>query len=325
LEVVEALIDAKADVNSADKEGHTALTGAASLGFVDIVEDLIKAKADVNHTDSYGYTALIRAADADNRKILRDLLNAGANFSHRNQHGLTAYEHAEINDKTKAAKLLENYQELVSGILEHAKKANLNELEKLFESSKNNQLLNAAINYPGHEKSGYSGMTTIFHSTNEFIKLALMEDEDKVNKYFEVIKLLLEKGADPSIEATLITPEGSKSYSAVKILDLYLKKELKAKDSDSQLQEVEEKAKSTSLEATTAIGEAASSSGNADSGAKPSDQSRDKKIELLQKLLTGFKEHLEQSKTPSAQIHSTTSAERFFDGGSAARDGGAGR
>ncbi len=58
LEMVNALIKFKADVNSADEYGFTPLMTAAANNHLEIVNELIEKGADVNATDNLGNKAL---------------------------------------------------------------------------------------------------------------------------------------------------------------------------------------------------------------------------------------------------------------------------
>ena len=59
LDIVNSLIDAKADVDKQDKYGYTALILASRYGHLEIVNNFIGAKADVDKQNIYGSTALI--------------------------------------------------------------------------------------------------------------------------------------------------------------------------------------------------------------------------------------------------------------------------
>lgn len=78
VEVVEALINAKADVNAVDGIGQTALMRAVDMDQINVVEILIKAKADVNVKTSDGKTALILAVSNDKPALVKALIDAGA-------------------------------------------------------------------------------------------------------------------------------------------------------------------------------------------------------------------------------------------------------
>ncbi|KAH8684390.1 ankyrin repeat-containing domain protein [Tricladium varicosporioides] len=82
LEVVQRLLDAKADVNAtAEGEGHTALQAAAGGGHLEIVQRLLDAKADINATSTIYRTgtALEVAAESGHLEVVQILLDAKAN------------------------------------------------------------------------------------------------------------------------------------------------------------------------------------------------------------------------------------------------------
>ena len=81
LEIVNALLDGKADPNKTDKGGRTALMLTATRGHVNIAKALLDFGAYVNATDKGGRTALTIAASADQAEIYRVLLNGGADLS----------------------------------------------------------------------------------------------------------------------------------------------------------------------------------------------------------------------------------------------------
>ncbi|XP_031555564.1 serine/threonine-protein phosphatase 6 regulatory ankyrin repeat subunit C-like isoform X2 [Actinia tenebrosa] len=76
-ELVDALIDAGADVNKTDSDGQTALFCALRSKNDNIVRAIIDAGADVNKTEKYGRTALFIAVLHDNKSIVQALIDAG--------------------------------------------------------------------------------------------------------------------------------------------------------------------------------------------------------------------------------------------------------
>ena len=74
IEVVRALIDAKAALDLADNDGWTALLKAANNGHIEIVRALLQADADVNHIANDGATALSLAEEYEYTEIVA-LLN----------------------------------------------------------------------------------------------------------------------------------------------------------------------------------------------------------------------------------------------------------
>jgi ankyrin repeat protein len=76
---VRALVQQKADVNSAEADGTTALHWAAYRDDADSVDLLIRAGANVNAANDLGATALWNASLNAGAAIVRRLLDAGAN------------------------------------------------------------------------------------------------------------------------------------------------------------------------------------------------------------------------------------------------------
>ena len=141
-EIVEMLVNAKADLDAADVFGVTALSAASSAGSIRMVktlltaaesagvklnlepalfaaaerghgrvlELLIAAGADVNHIDSEGRTPLMRAVNADQVETLSILIKAGAKPDIGDRHGMFAYDHAVGGGKLKAKDYLARYR-----------------------------------------------------------------------------------------------------------------------------------------------------------------------------------------------------------------------
>ena len=78
LDIVEALIAAKADLNFVDGVGHTPLMRAIETQQVAIVAALIKAHANPNVSDKDGDTALMMAVESRKPEIVRALIKGGA-------------------------------------------------------------------------------------------------------------------------------------------------------------------------------------------------------------------------------------------------------
>jgi ankyrin repeat protein len=95
LPMVMALIGAGAEVNTSDERGWTALTKAVynaeqNRGYADVVQALIDAGANIEATISYGIRPLMLAAGYGETAVAETLLKAGADVLARNEGGLTA-------------------------------------------------------------------------------------------------------------------------------------------------------------------------------------------------------------------------------------------
>lgn len=77
-EVVRALIDGKADVNSVDGIGHSPLLRAIDTQHTEIIKILLQAKADPNFKDKEGKPALVYAVRSRKPEIAKLVIDAGA-------------------------------------------------------------------------------------------------------------------------------------------------------------------------------------------------------------------------------------------------------
>ena len=84
---VRLLLEAGADVNAADLMGNTALLNARNA---DISELLLKAGANIRAQDDSGATALRRAVGLIDRRMIQLLIDAGADLHARDKNGRTA-------------------------------------------------------------------------------------------------------------------------------------------------------------------------------------------------------------------------------------------
>ena len=90
----------------------TALIAAAHLGHVDIVRALIAAKAPLDHVNNLGWTALLEAVvlgngGANHTAVVDALVKAGADVTVPDRHGTTALGHARRRGYSQIARILE--------------------------------------------------------------------------------------------------------------------------------------------------------------------------------------------------------------------------
>ena len=90
----------------------TALISAAHLGHVEIVKALIEAKAPLDHVNSMGWTALIMAVVLGNGsknhiETVEALVKAGADVDIKDRQGMTALAHARARNYDDMVKILE--------------------------------------------------------------------------------------------------------------------------------------------------------------------------------------------------------------------------
>jgi ankyrin repeat protein len=91
----------------------TALIAAAHRGHVEIVRALIAAKAPLNHVNNLGWTALLEAVVLGNggtnhTAVVEALVKAGADVNVPDRHGTTALGHARTRGYSQIARILEN-------------------------------------------------------------------------------------------------------------------------------------------------------------------------------------------------------------------------
>jgi ankyrin repeat protein len=68
---LKALIEEKADVNTTDADGVSALTWAAQIGLRDVVKTLLENKANVNYADNAALTMAMRYRNSDIVELLK--------------------------------------------------------------------------------------------------------------------------------------------------------------------------------------------------------------------------------------------------------------
>jgi uncharacterized protein len=96
---VSALLEQKVDTEIRDFNGETVIQVAAREGEADIVQHLLDAKADINAaTPITGYTALHGAAESGHLNIVKMLANAGADVNAELSDGQTPLHLAAAKD-----------------------------------------------------------------------------------------------------------------------------------------------------------------------------------------------------------------------------------
>ncbi|WP_339047765.1 ankyrin repeat domain-containing protein [Candidatus Mesenet endosymbiont of Phosphuga atrata] len=114
-DTVNVLIKAGCDVNSQYEDGATALILAAQSGYTAIVKRLIAADAQINVQRQDGWTALMLAAKKGYKDTIEELIKAGAVMDLQNQSGKTAEDIANENSHKEVAKILRRQR--VSAVL----------------------------------------------------------------------------------------------------------------------------------------------------------------------------------------------------------------
>jgi hypothetical protein len=90
------LLDRGANPNSADRNGVTPVSLAASLGFVEGLERLLKAGGRVDVPNASGETPLISAVHRRDTAIIRLLLKNGASADRTDNSGRSARDYAAL-------------------------------------------------------------------------------------------------------------------------------------------------------------------------------------------------------------------------------------
>jgi uncharacterized protein len=105
-EHVGLFIKAGMDINTADKDGSSALMIASEKGDLAIAQLLIQSGADVNAKNIDGYTALMYAAYKGNVQIAELLIKHHADVNARDKDGWTALRYASIQGGNDMVELL---------------------------------------------------------------------------------------------------------------------------------------------------------------------------------------------------------------------------
>ncbi|GAB5360745.1 hypothetical protein AAMO2058_000653900 [Amorphochlora amoebiformis] len=91
------LCESKADVNSRDKDGFTALIHASCMKDINLIHTLLNAKADVNKTCRKGNSPLMYGCSLGELYVVRELLKGGADVNKMNKNRDDAFTIAAAN------------------------------------------------------------------------------------------------------------------------------------------------------------------------------------------------------------------------------------
>lgn len=111
-QIVDLLVDAKAQLDVQNHEGDTALILAATQGHKSIVRMLISSRANVDVDNKLGNTALIQAAKNSHTSIVTMLMEGKANLNHRNKNG---HDVAHFAKSTRSSEIVEALTRAHSG------------------------------------------------------------------------------------------------------------------------------------------------------------------------------------------------------------------
>ena len=113
LDMVKIMIEGGADVRAKTGfDNGSALISAAQLGQVEIVQALIAAKADIDHANARGWTALTTAValgsgDKEHLAIVEALVKAGADGDIKDRAGMKAIDYARRRGYSDMVPILE--------------------------------------------------------------------------------------------------------------------------------------------------------------------------------------------------------------------------
>ena len=107
---VEELLAYESDTNARNKQGMTPLLYAVRSGNQKIIEKLLSIdETDVNLSDIAGQSPLFWAAYRGDDKTVNVLLTLGADYDKKTKKNQTALDIAKLNNRTKTAKIIEDF------------------------------------------------------------------------------------------------------------------------------------------------------------------------------------------------------------------------
>ncbi len=255
IEIVNLLIERKADVNNVDEHGYTALMWACYNGRADIVLALVAANADIDMADEDGSTALMIASCYGRTNIAELLIEKGANRNIKDNNGYTAIIHASKSGASKIVYLLIN-----KGKDEDKNKDKLAILAEPGEVYKNNSIYSKS-----KEKISMALIVAAEQNHRNIVELLLYELDKAYgeslcyrlagqgllkaceNGHYDVAKLLIDNKANLDVHSNdrkkgYISP----LYSAIKanesdIIDLLIESGARVVDDFDDLAEFEKK------------------------------------------------------------------------------------
>jgi ankyrin repeat protein len=106
LDIVKLLLNHQVDINLKDKNGHTAFTLSCENSQLEIAELLASKGADLNTRDHMNWTALSKACLNNHKQVAETLIRMGANIHHRDKEGWTPLSTCSWNGNFDLVKLL---------------------------------------------------------------------------------------------------------------------------------------------------------------------------------------------------------------------------
>ena len=239
LGLVKWAVENKADIETKNSEGETALILSAWYGSPEVLEYLLKNGAYINSQDKEGYTPLSKAATLGvgrHYEIVEELISHCANLNLRTKEGLTAYMLAKINGHlelaeviAKAGAIKDKFYSRDEASLEILNASRLNDLNRFIYSS---------YFKPDFDFSKENGISPIMYAArngNKFIlnllirknaKIDLNDNEGKTALMYaarrgnkEILSILIDKGAD-------VQAKDKNGYTATKWAELFNQKDI---------------------------------------------------------------------------------------------------
>mmetsp|Transcript_23533 Transcript_23533/g.42450 ORF Transcript_23533/g.42450 Transcript_23533/m.42450 type:complete len:826 (-) Transcript_23533:143-2620(-) len=131
VEAAEFLLSKRVNINAANTNGWTALIWCAINGCEDTAALLMSAGADLTQTDNEGRTACMWAARHGHLGMVETLLANGLNLSQEDEAGLTAFDHAQEHLEMRS--LIAAVQECNNELQAAARQNNLDGAKKAIE------------------------------------------------------------------------------------------------------------------------------------------------------------------------------------------------
>ncbi|XP_044752110.1 ankyrin-1-like [Coccinella septempunctata] len=201
-EMINLLLRLGATVDSRDQEGQTPLHYACMRGITKMVSTLLEAKSDINALDYEGQSTLMLATSCNHYEVVELLLRNKVRVNYEDDRGFTALKKAVFVKNAKITKaLVENGARICESLnlLHHAAKYDQIDIVK--------SLLDGGARLETRDSKGNTALMCAVEYRN-----------------FEIVKFLLEKGANPNSTQGIsgITPLHISMYQ---IMDADLVKE----------------------------------------------------------------------------------------------------
>lgn len=99
-EIVQVLLNSKANPNIKNKDGRTALMIASYANEVAVIHKLAEAQVELDAQDNDGWTALMWAVNSNHPEVVKALLQKGARRDIQDKTGRTALDYANQKEAT---------------------------------------------------------------------------------------------------------------------------------------------------------------------------------------------------------------------------------